>query len=681
MPGVGEAVEVVLRLQGERAFIAGTRASAESMRELGAASARAGEESRASSVKMGRSGVLMDAAKKGAVGLGVALAGTAIEAAKMGIEFQKQMELVHTQAGASQGEVRKLSGEVLNLAKVTPQGPQELAKGLYHLESLGLRGAKAMHGLRIAAMGAAIGNADLEQAATAMGAAWRSGIPGAQNLTKVMAVMNATVGAGNMRMDDLTTALGTGILPAAKNAGLGLKDVMGALATLTDEGWQGSSAMAQLATALHYVTNPGSKAAGALAQVHLSQTQLARDMRDPRKGLIGTLRDLQAHLRQFGGNKINQQQIMGDILPGGRGRVLAVLMNNINVEQQKYNQIGRTSAGFWDNWHKTQQTNAFKLHTAWSGLQVALIKLGSILMGPATSALTAVMHAGSKLIGVFANLVSGSHHVNSGVGKDFRSLGQTFKAVAHVIAWVAGPVWKGLEFSFSHGIHAIAQWFGGMWKAIKGVANIIAGIFTLDFGRAWDGLKQLFSGGVQGLVGFWKAMINPIRATAVIIWEGLKKGLAAVVNWIIDQLNTIIGGFNSTAGQLLGQIGLIQHVSTAASNAVVGAGALAVGHGASGGGGASASITAHGGHVARRAVGGSVRRGEITLVGEHGRPEVARFPSGTVIEPIRDSTFATPTQQPVVIERHHHLTTQLVVGRRVLAQVVDTAIEHERASI
>jgi hypothetical protein len=44
---------------------------------------------------------------------------------------------------------------VLDLAKAMPQGPNELAKGLFHLESVGLRGAKAMDALKIAAEGAA----------------------------------------------------------------------------------------------------------------------------------------------------------------------------------------------------------------------------------------------------------------------------------------------------------------------------------------------------------------------------------------------------------------------------------------------------------------------------------------------------------------------------------------------
>src|SRR4051794_20077708 len=61
-------------------------------------------------------------------------------AVKMSADFGASMEMVHTQAGATQGEVDNLRGKVLELAKVMPQSPNELAKGLFHLESVGLRG-------------------------------------------------------------------------------------------------------------------------------------------------------------------------------------------------------------------------------------------------------------------------------------------------------------------------------------------------------------------------------------------------------------------------------------------------------------------------------------------------------------------------------------------------------------
>src|SRR5581483_5418589 len=82
-------------------------------------------------------------------------------ATKMAVDFNKQMLMIQTQAGASAKEVRNLSGQVLELAKTTPQGPVQLAQGLFHLESIGLRGAAAMRTLRISALAAGMGMASL----------------------------------------------------------------------------------------------------------------------------------------------------------------------------------------------------------------------------------------------------------------------------------------------------------------------------------------------------------------------------------------------------------------------------------------------------------------------------------------------------------------------------------------
>ena len=200
--------------------------------------------------------------------------GIGVAAGKMAIDFQAAMENIHTQAGASQKEVDKLSQKVLALAKTVPYGPTPLADALYHLESIGLRLNRVyeQHGLKIrkqiplmqvlktAAEGAAVGHANLEETTTALGSAWLSGIKGATNLKTAMGTLNAIVGTGNMRMQDLVTALGTGVLPMAKLAGLGFKDVGAALAIMSDEGYNVSSAATQMGTALHYLFDPTQKA-------------------------------------------------------------------------------------------------------------------------------------------------------------------------------------------------------------------------------------------------------------------------------------------------------------------------------------------------------------------------------------------------------------------------------------
>jgi hypothetical protein len=124
MPGESSVI-VRLRLLGANTFAAGTDRAAVGMERLGAASTGAAAKVRGVAASTG--GVLRGVAR---FGKGVALVGGVVgfEAGKMAMNFQQAMLMIHTQAGASAGEVKKLSGEVLNLAHTSAmQSPQELA--------------------------------------------------------------------------------------------------------------------------------------------------------------------------------------------------------------------------------------------------------------------------------------------------------------------------------------------------------------------------------------------------------------------------------------------------------------------------------------------------------------------------------------------------------------------------
>lgn len=370
-----DVLDILLTLSNLRGFVAGTREAATSVRSIGTAAREGSAEASTASRRM--SGVA-GLASKAFKGTAVAAAAFAYESTKMAINFDKQMAMVHTQAGATQAETDRLGKSILQMSAtgMYAQGPTELAMGLFHLKSIGLPAARALDALKVAAQGAAVGNASLEDTTTALGSAWLVNMKGAGSLYHTMALLNATVGAGNMRMQQLVESLGTGVLPAAKLAGLGITDVMGALATLTDEGWQGSSAMAQFATSLHFITDPGKKATTALATLGLSATSLANTMRS--QGLPAALQLLKSRLDALH-DPTRSEQVLGNILPAGRGRVLEVLMNQASRVQQKIHQIQGTTKNFSEDIAATHRTAAFKIHAAWSQIQSDMIRVGHLL--------------------------------------------------------------------------------------------------------------------------------------------------------------------------------------------------------------------------------------------------------------------------------------------------------------
>ncbi len=69
--------------------------------------------------------------------LGIAATAALGFSVKAAISFQQSMELVHTQAGATQQEVTNLSNAVLKLAPSVGQGPNALAQALFKDSKVG----------------------------------------------------------------------------------------------------------------------------------------------------------------------------------------------------------------------------------------------------------------------------------------------------------------------------------------------------------------------------------------------------------------------------------------------------------------------------------------------------------------------------------------------------------------
>src|SRR5450756_668555 len=120
----------------------------------------------------------------------------------MGVKFEESMKLIQTQANGSAGDVKFLSAEVLKLGAAGQHGPDELANALYHLKSVGMDNVDAMNALTASEHLASVGGSDMETTTNAIASAFKTGIKGAQNFNQAAATINATIGAGNLRMDD-----------------------------------------------------------------------------------------------------------------------------------------------------------------------------------------------------------------------------------------------------------------------------------------------------------------------------------------------------------------------------------------------------------------------------------------------------------------------------------------------
>jgi TP901 family phage tail tape measure protein len=457
------------------------------------------------------------------------------------MKFEASMELIRTQAGASQQEVENMTKSVLALAKSgeTGQGPQKLADGLYHLESLGLRGAEAMDTLKISAQGADLGLADMEGVTNALGAAMVTGIEGTKTATEAMGLLDAIIGQGNMRMNDMVAALGTGVLPAAKNFGLSLRDVGAALATLTDNGMRADESATRLRMTFALMAAPTGKAQKALAEVGLSSYQLAEDMRSG--GIVGAIDDLKAHLEASGKSATEQAAILSEAFGGGRSSAaILTLIQQSDRLKTKFDAIGVSAGTFKEKIDATRETNLFKMNAALTSMQSTLIDIGGTVMPIFAAALEKI----AKAIAVFSQwwdtLSPGmrSFIVNVSIAVAvlgpllviFGALATAIGSILSLLGILAGIFTVTVGAMLISGA-VIAGIIVGIVFAVKQFIAI-ADLLTNHWSEVWAGLKIMFAEGVNYLIGAAEAWGNGWVKAANVVIKALDSIKVSIPDWV-----------------------------------------------------------------------------------------------------------------------------------------------------
>lgn len=492
----------------------------------------------------------------------LALGVAAVASVKMAASFDQEMAKVHTQAGASTNEVKKLSGAVLDLAPTVGIGPTKLAEGLYHVESAGFRGATAMEILKAAAKDAAIGQSDLESTTQALIGTMAVGFTDVKNAADAGAYLNSIVGIGDMRMQKLAQAISTGVLPSFKSAGLGMKDFGAALATLTDNVTPADEAATRLRMTVALMSAPSNSAAGALAKIGMTSDQMAVDMRKP-NGLLVAIMDLKSHLEatypasqkftmstaqktsaiadfakelqgsgetakqqqkalaaykasidQTGNAAVMQHQVLEKAFGGGRtsGAILTLIeeTDRLKSKYQALGTAGSRAAQMQESWRTQQKQFTQQMNELKAAAEKVAIQFGNFLIPP-IQALFSFLQKHQTVVKVMAVLI-GSLLVAAMMAFTYSVIQSTVALMANPITWIVLAIVAAIAL-LAIGIYELIKHFGAVkkalndylvqpmkaaWSAIVGVWDGITGWFS----RLWDSVASAFMSG-------WHAIIDP----------------------------------------------------------------------------------------------------------------------------------------------------------------------------
>ncbi len=364
-------------------------------------------------------------------------------------KFDDSMMLIQTQAGGSAKDVKFLSDAILKM-KDAQHTPQQLADAMYHLKSVGLDNVNAMKALTTAEHLASVGGADLEATTNAVAGAYKSGIQGAQDFNQAAATINATIGAGNLRMEDLVSAMGTGFLVTAKQYGISLTDVGAALATMTSRGIPAVRGATAIKMALSGMAAPTSAASKIMNKLGMDTYDLAKALRTG--GLPAAIALLKKHLS--GLSEVKQTAALQGMFGAKSSQAILTLIGNLKDYQKVQQQVV-------DNATSGKFQAAVVAQAATPGAQFARLKSNLAKLGVEFG--TMLLPVALKIAGMLKKFVDWLAGLSTGQRK--------MVAVFAVVLAAIGPVLVVIG-KMSLGVSAILK----TWRAIAGVVRGTAAV-------------------------------------------------------------------------------------------------------------------------------------------------------------------------------------------------------------
>tara|TARA_R110000787_G_scaffold70574_3_gene156812 strand:- start:5913 stop:8636 length:2724 start_codon:yes stop_codon:yes gene_type:complete len=303
----------------------------------------------------------------------ILLAGAA--SVKLSMEFQKSMTKIQTLVGKTGAEIEIMKAGIMEMSTKTAKAPNELAEGLYFLESAGLRGANAMETLEQVAKGSAAGLGEMEALSVVAAAAQNA--YGKETLTASDALdkFGVMVRTGMFDAQELSNVLGKQ-LGLASNLGISFDEVGALISTYTSTTGDATAATnglsAIMMTFAKLDTKPTANQAIALEQIGMSAGSVKEMMGE--KGLMGTMTHLQSEFDKNGiamGNFFTSSQALKGAL-GVLGTQSKTYADNLDA-------MGNSAEFVGDAFGVTAETDAFKMEQAMNNLQVAGTQLGDSL--------------------------------------------------------------------------------------------------------------------------------------------------------------------------------------------------------------------------------------------------------------------------------------------------------------
>lgn len=542
----------------------------------------------------------------GGIGPIAAIAGLAVVGAAVGIgvatvkmagNFQASMTQLVTGANESQKNLGLVSDAILQMAIDTGTTTQQLAAGMFMIESAGWHGKAGLDVLGAAARGAKVGNADLgvvANATTTIMKDFAGTLP-----TQAVNLLIGTVARGKTHMQDLADSL-SHVLPVASAARVHLGDVAGALATMTGEGVPAADSATYLRQMLISMDAPTKGATALLKTLGFSTQDVSSAMQTSLPDAVGMIND--ALVKKFGAGSAGYME--GVKLVSGGSKQMQGFLDLAGVHAKDFatnaaqlGGIAGTTGTKITGWALVQGDFNQKMDRAREVAETTGIKIGTLLLP-----------AASKLADIFTNQVAPAVGYFVTHIKDFLPLIVPVAAVlggalagalvaAAVAAWalvapmlvMAAPFiavgvaigllvaalifayqhWKGFRDAVDLARVVLGQFFGQVGAALAGFAawwranwdtirTILVGAWDMIKGVvmiAWSVVSGIIKVGLDILSGNWAKAWTDIKNMFAGIWDGMKVLLVGTLKYLGDLVLTFVQVVLGLLAKIPGPIG------------------------------------------------------------------------------------------------------------------------------
>lgn len=484
------------------------------------------------------------------LGLTLPLVAAATAVVKLGVDFEKEMTKIQTLVGIAGDKVEVMGEQVLDLAKTTAKGPQELAKALFVVTSAGARGAVAMEILEQAAKASAIGLGDTAEIARAVTSAVNA--YGVANLdaTRATEILVATVREGNLEASDLAGSLGR-VIGIAANVGLTFDQVGAFIATFTRVGVSAEEAVTSLRGALSILVKPTKGVNDALGQIGTTIEELRADVAD--RGIALVFGELVKSLEDAG---IQIAEVFPNI------RALSGVLATAGSQGEEFVRISEAIANSQgivrEGFEETRKTAAFVFAQVFTELKSITAELGLALIPLLKDSLLPLLRGMVKSLGLAASAFQALPRPLQAIVAGFVAL----LAAAGPLLFIFGGVSRGagaiLLILSKFGVS-----FGGATAGTLSFGATIAkigGIISGVLGPALQAVLAVLSGPVGWVVAIIAviAIITKWAASADVLtraWDAVKNFFSVLGRFIVAVFGKIVEGVKKDIDGIITTIG------------------------------------------------------------------------------------------------------------------------------